>query len=59
MMGIQLDGLGNHNFDKGSDYLRTTLIPLANFPFVSANVLGTNGKTPARPMVAILCVQLP
>ena len=39
LMGFQLDGLGNHNFDKGSAYLRNTLIPLANFPFTSANVV--------------------
>ncbi len=47
-MGIQLDGLGNHNFDKGSAYLRNTLIPLANFPFTSANVVDNAGKTPAQ-----------
>ncbi|HKY55920.1 MAG TPA: 5'-nucleotidase C-terminal domain-containing protein, partial [Anaerolineales bacterium] len=39
MMGFSVDGLGNHNFDKGSAYLRNTLIPLANFPYVSANVV--------------------
>lgn len=39
MMGFGLDGLGNHNFDRGSAYLRNTLIPLANFPYVSANVV--------------------
>jgi 2',3'-cyclic-nucleotide 2'-phosphodiesterase (5'-nucleotidase family)/predicted AlkP superfamily phosphohydrolase/phosphomutase len=48
LMGFQLDGLGNHNFDKGSAYLRNTLIPLANFPFTSANVLNSQGKTPAE-----------
>ena len=48
LMGMQLDGLGNHNFDRGSDYLRNTLIPLANFPFISANVLDANGRTPAE-----------
>jgi len=47
-MGIQLDGLGNHNFDKGSAYLRNTLIPLANFPFTSSNVVDSKGKTPAE-----------
>jgi 2',3'-cyclic-nucleotide 2'-phosphodiesterase (5'-nucleotidase family) len=46
LMGFQLDGLGNHNFDKGQAYLRTTLIPLANFPYVSANVVDATGKTP-------------
>ena len=48
LMGFQLDGLGNHNFDKGAAYLRNTLIPLANFPYVSANVVDANGKTPAE-----------
>ena len=48
LMGLQLDGLGNHNFDKGSLYLRNTLIPLANYPFVSANVVDAQGRTPAE-----------
>jgi 2',3'-cyclic-nucleotide 2'-phosphodiesterase (5'-nucleotidase family) len=48
MMGIDIDGLGNHNFDRGADYLRNTLIPIANFPFVSANVVDANGNTPAE-----------
>ncbi len=39
LMGFSADGLGNHNFDKGSAYLRNTLIPLAKFPYVSANVV--------------------
>ena len=39
MMGFSADGLGNHNFDKGQAYLRNTLIPLANYPFLSANVI--------------------
>jgi len=47
-MGFSADGLGNHNFDKGSAYLRNTLIPLANYPFLSANVVDANGKTPAQ-----------
>ena len=48
LMGFGLDGLGNHNFDKGSAYLRNTLIPIANYPFVSANVVDANGNTPAE-----------
>ena len=48
MMGIQLDGLGNHNFDKGSAYLRNTLIPLADYPFISSNVVDAQGRTPAE-----------
>ena len=46
MMGIGLDGLGNHNFDKGQTYLRTELIPLANFPYVSSNIVDAAGNTP-------------
>lgn len=45
-MGFGADGLGNHNFDKGQAYLRSTLIPLAQFPYLSANVVDANGKTP-------------
>jgi 2',3'-cyclic-nucleotide 2'-phosphodiesterase (5'-nucleotidase family) len=48
LMGFQIDGLGNHNFDKGSAYLRNTLIPLANFPYVSSNVVDASGTTPAE-----------
>lgn len=47
-MGVSADGLGNHNFDKGSAYLRNTLIPLAKYPFLSANVVDANGRTPAE-----------
>jgi 2',3'-cyclic-nucleotide 2'-phosphodiesterase (5'-nucleotidase family) len=48
MMGFSADGLGNHNFDRGSTYLREELIPLADFPFLSANLLDAAGKTPAE-----------
>jgi 2',3'-cyclic-nucleotide 2'-phosphodiesterase (5'-nucleotidase family) len=48
MMGIGLDGLGNHNFDRGQAYLRNTLIPLAQFPYVSSNIVDANGNTPAE-----------
>jgi 2',3'-cyclic-nucleotide 2'-phosphodiesterase (5'-nucleotidase family)/predicted AlkP superfamily phosphohydrolase/phosphomutase len=46
-MGFTLDGLGNHNFDRGEQYLRNELIPLADFKYVSANIVfpGT-GDTP-------------
>ncbi|MGE5138146.1 MAG: 5'-nucleotidase C-terminal domain-containing protein, partial [Rudaea sp.] len=47
-MGFSADGLGNHNFDRGQAYLRTTLIPLAQYPFLSANIVDANGKTPAE-----------
>jgi 2',3'-cyclic-nucleotide 2'-phosphodiesterase (5'-nucleotidase family) len=48
MMGFSADGLGNHNFDKGSDYLRNTLIPLADFPYLSSNIVDAQGDTPAE-----------
>jgi len=46
MMGFSADGLGNHNFDKGQAYLRNTLIPLADFPYVSANVVDPGTSDP-------------
>jgi len=47
MMGFTSDGLGNHNFDRGQTFLRTEQIPLANYPFISANLVNpANGKTP-------------
>ncbi len=46
MMGFDLDGLGNHNFDRGQQYLREELIPLADFKYVSANILDPAGETP-------------
>ncbi|HEU0041547.1 MAG TPA: alkaline phosphatase family protein, partial [Jiangellaceae bacterium] len=47
LMGFDLDGLGNHNFDRGEAYLRETLIPLADFKYVSANIVdAATGDTP-------------
>jgi 2',3'-cyclic-nucleotide 2'-phosphodiesterase (5'-nucleotidase family)/predicted AlkP superfamily phosphohydrolase/phosphomutase len=48
LMGFNADGLGNHNFDRKAAYLRTELIPLAQFPYLSSNVVDANGKTPAE-----------
>jgi len=48
MMGFSADALGNHNFDKGQAYLRNTLIPLANYSFLSSNVVDDNGQTPGE-----------
>ncbi len=48
LMGFSADGLGNHNFDKGEQYLRNTLIPLANFPYLSSNIVDAQGHTPAE-----------
>jgi 2',3'-cyclic-nucleotide 2'-phosphodiesterase (5'-nucleotidase family) len=45
-MGFGADGLGNHNFDKGEQYLRNTLVPLAKFPYLSANIRDAAGRTP-------------
>jgi len=46
LMGFDADALGNHNFDSGEQYLRGTLIPLADFPYLSSNVVNDKGKTP-------------
>ena len=48
LMGFGLDGIGNHDFDRGQQYLRTQIIPLASFPYISANIVGPDGKTPAE-----------
>jgi 2',3'-cyclic-nucleotide 2'-phosphodiesterase (5'-nucleotidase family)/predicted AlkP superfamily phosphohydrolase/phosphomutase len=45
-MGFNADGLGNHNFDKGEQYLRNVLIPLARFRYLSSNIVDSAGKTP-------------
>ena len=48
-MGVTADTLGNHNFDRGSDYLRTVLIPASNYPYLAANVIyESNGKLPSE-----------
>ncbi len=46
MMGFDADALGNHSFDRGEAYLRDTLIPLAPFPMLSANIVFPDGTTP-------------
>src|SRR5687767_2684790 len=38
-MGLDIDTLGNHNFDRGVDHLRR-LVALARFPYVAANIVG-------------------
>ncbi len=47
-MGFDFDGLGNHNFDRGERYLRNTLIPLADFRYLSANIVDAAGNTPPQ-----------
>ena len=46
LMGVDADAIGNHSFDRGEAYLRETLIPLAPFPMLSANVVFPDGTTP-------------
>lgn len=46
-MGIDADGLGNHNFDVSADNMENVIAPLADFPFLSANVVDAAGRTPA------------
>jgi 2',3'-cyclic-nucleotide 2'-phosphodiesterase (5'-nucleotidase family)/predicted AlkP superfamily phosphohydrolase/phosphomutase len=48
MMGIDVDAIGNHSFDRGEQYLRNTLIPLASFPMISSNAVFPDGQTPAE-----------
>ncbi len=38
-MGFTADALGNHNFDVGASYMASELAPLANFPFLSVNLV--------------------
>jgi 2',3'-cyclic-nucleotide 2'-phosphodiesterase (5'-nucleotidase family) len=45
-MGFGADGIGNHNFDVSEAYFRGTIVPLADFPFLSANVVDAAGNTP-------------
>jgi 2',3'-cyclic-nucleotide 2'-phosphodiesterase (5'-nucleotidase family)/predicted AlkP superfamily phosphohydrolase/phosphomutase len=46
LMGIDAEALGNHTFDRGEQFLRNELIPLADFAMISSNVVFPNGKTP-------------
>lgn len=39
MLGFTADGLGNHNFDAGTNHMFGTLAPLADFPYLSANLV--------------------
>jgi 2',3'-cyclic-nucleotide 2'-phosphodiesterase (5'-nucleotidase family) len=46
LMGVNAEALGNHSFDRGEQFLRNELIPLADFDMISANVVFPNGTTP-------------
>ena len=47
-MGIDIDGLGNHNFDRSADLhaSRQRIPPESGLPVVSANIVDDNGNTP-------------
>ncbi len=47
MMGLTADSLGNHEFDRGSVYLRNEILPLADFARLNSNaVFASNNKLP-------------
>jgi 5'-nucleotidase len=48
LMGIDVDTLGNHNFDHGLDYLRR-LLAVARFPYVAANIVDPDGQPIVAP----------
>jgi 2',3'-cyclic-nucleotide 2'-phosphodiesterase (5'-nucleotidase family) len=49
MLGASADALGNHEFDRGQEYLRTVLIPASDHPYLSANAIDpATGKPPAE-----------
>jgi len=52
LMGFTSDGVGNHNFDAGFGHFLGDIIPLATFPYLSANIVPT-GATRAgwRPSI--------
>jgi 5'-nucleotidase len=47
-MGLDIDTLGNHNFDRGIDHLRR-LAAVAKFPYVAANIVGPDGQALVPP----------
>ena len=48
LMGVDAEAVGNHQFDRGEQYLRNDLIPLADFPILSSNVVFPDGSSPAE-----------
>ncbi len=48
MMGFNADALGNHEFDRGQSYLRSTLIPTSNHPYLNTNVIDPRVKKPPK-----------
>lgn len=48
-LGFTADALGNHNFDAGAGYMFGTLAPLAEFPYLSVNLVPARADA-ATPM---------
>ena len=48
LMGVDAEAVGNHQFDRGEQFLRNELLPLAQFDVLSSNVVFPNGSTPAE-----------
>ena len=46
LMGVDAEAVGNHQFDRGEQYLRNNLLPLAQFDVLSSNVVFPDGSTP-------------
>ncbi len=44
-LGFTADSLGNHNFDAGAEYMFGTLGPIAEFPYLSANLVPARADT--------------
>ncbi|MBA2519008.1 MAG: alkaline phosphatase family protein, partial [Chloroflexia bacterium] len=49
LIGFDADALGNHNFDIGWEFMFGTIAPLAEFPYLSANLVTEDGSDPAAP----------
>ncbi len=46
LMGFTSDGVGNHNFDAGYAHFLNDIIPLAEFPYLTANIIPTGAVEP-------------
>jgi 2',3'-cyclic-nucleotide 2'-phosphodiesterase (5'-nucleotidase family)/predicted AlkP superfamily phosphohydrolase/phosphomutase len=46
LMGFTSDGVGNHNFDAGYLHFLNDIIPAADFPYLTANIVQTGSVTP-------------
>jgi 2',3'-cyclic-nucleotide 2'-phosphodiesterase (5'-nucleotidase family)/predicted AlkP superfamily phosphohydrolase/phosphomutase len=45
-LGFDAAGLGNHNFDAGWEFMFGTIAPLADFPYLSSNLVTDDGGIP-------------